>query len=83
MLIPAPTFSEYARAARLAGAKVEYFRLLPEKAFSKEKLVAQVQMSGSDLIVFCNPNNPTGMYYPRELLEEIAWQWQKKVWRFH
>ncbi|HHT47024.1 MAG TPA: aminotransferase class I/II-fold pyridoxal phosphate-dependent enzyme [Firmicutes bacterium] len=72
VLIPAPTFSEYARAARLAGAKVEYFRLLPEKAFSKEKLVAQVQMSGSDLIVFCNPNNPTGMYYPRELLEEIA-----------
>ena len=77
VLIPAPTFSEYERAARLAGAEVEYFRLLPEEVLSEEILAAQIQavqaqMDGSDLIVFCNPNNPTGMFYPRELLEGIA-----------
>lgn len=77
VLIPAPTFSEYERAARLAGAEVEYFRLLPEEVLSEEKLAAQIQtaqaqMDGSDLIVFCNPNNPTGMFYPRDLLEDIV-----------
>ena len=77
VLIPAPTFAEYERAARLAGAEVEYFSLHPEEALSKEKLAAQIQaaliqMAGSDLVVFCNPNNPTGMFYSRELLEEIA-----------
>ncbi len=81
VLLPAPTFSEYARAARLVGAEVKYFRLPPAEALSPQKLAAQIralqkqaaqtQMDDGDLIVFCNPNNPTGVFYPRELLESV------------
>ena len=86
VLIPAPTFSEYERAARLAGAEVEYFRLLPEEVLSEEILAAQIQavqeqMDGSDLIVFCNPNNPTGCF-TRGTVGRHYQEQGKKVRRF-
>ncbi len=70
VLIPAPTFSEYERAARLSGATVERFLLPPGVSLQAGELMKRLQ--GVDLVVLCNPNNPTGAYYRRELVEEVV-----------
>lgn len=71
VLIPAPTFSEYERAARASGAAIEYLYLSPHDSFalSAEKLcrlLPQVQ-----IVFLCNPNNPTGQVLPQEEAETI------------
>ena len=63
VLIPAPAFSEYERAAKLAGALVETYPLLPGEIFEPELVAAKLEQG--DLLVFCNPNNPTGRLYRR------------------
>lgn len=69
MLIPCPAFSEYARAARLAGAKVEYFSLPLDASFNKDLVGGPP--AGVDVLTFCSPNNPTGFFYHGETLREI------------
>lgn len=60
VLIPAPSFSEYERAARAAGATVEYCYLQAAKGFriSPQKLASQIPAGG--IVFLANPNNPTG-----------------------
>ncbi|MBN2403077.1 MAG: threonine-phosphate decarboxylase [Spirochaetes bacterium] len=71
-LIIAPAFIEYAMALSSAGTKIEYFRLEEEEAFTlnvnrlKDKLNRKY-----DLLVLCNPNNPTGSFTAPEQTEEI------------
>lgn len=55
-LIPAPTFSEYERAARNVQSGIRYLRLHESDGF---RLKAR-GMIKSDMSFFCNPNNPTG-----------------------
>lgn len=63
VLVPAPSFSEYERAAVLAGALVERYPLPPGEEFDHHALVSKLEQG--DLLVFCNPNNPSGMLYRR------------------
>lgn len=70
VIIPSPTFAEYERAARLAGSAVERFSLPLEKPFDLKLLSERLRQN--DLLVFCNPNNPTGTCYPRELLDNMV-----------
>ena len=55
-----PTFSEYADACRLHHHKIQVIYAL------------DMIPSGTNLIWICNPNNPTGAVYPKEILEQIA-----------
>jgi threonine-phosphate decarboxylase len=51
-----PSFTEYERAARLSGSKINFIHLLKDKGF-------RLDISGvksCDMTVLCNPNNPTG-----------------------
>ena len=68
-VIPAPTFSEYQRGALLAGSEVEDVSLYPNSSIQPEAFYDRV--GKGDCLVFCNPNNPTGTYYPRHILEPI------------
>ncbi len=68
--IPAPTFSEYERAAVLAGAVVERYALLPEKDLDISRF--EDNLRSGDLAVLCNPNNPTGVFYPRSDLIKLV-----------
>lgn len=60
-LIVGPTYSEYEREIVLNGGKVQYYPLNEELDFQidienfKTKLLDDI-----DLLVLCNPNNPTG-----------------------
>lgn len=87
VLVPAPTFSEYERAARTAGsAEMEYFLLNSENRFAinpdqfisalKGKTIsprlAPDALRSFDMVFLCNPNNPTGGVLGREDVMEIA-----------
>lgn len=59
VFVPAPSFSEYERAAVLAGARVERYFLPPGEEIDFSSLACNLDQG--DFLVFCNPNNPTGM----------------------
>lgn len=56
VLIPSPTFSEYERAAKITGSKIEFLNLEEDKGFSLNTEFEDEK----DLIFLGNPNNPTG-----------------------
>ena len=61
-----PTFGEYARAAVLAGSRVETWRADPARDFAIEpQAVAESLRRTQPRVAFlCNPNNPTGKTVP-------------------
>jgi threonine-phosphate decarboxylase len=72
-LILAPTFSEYARMLELACSDIKYFRLDEETGFTPDIPALKEEIrNGYDLLVICNPNNPTGTLLTREEVEDIA-----------
>jgi len=54
VIIPAPTFDEYAFQCRLFGADVQYWD------YSKILELSSDQISDASAVFLCNPNNPTG-----------------------
>ncbi|RJX24730.1 MAG: aminotransferase class I/II-fold pyridoxal phosphate-dependent enzyme [Dethiobacter sp.] len=74
--IPAPSFSEYERAARIGGARIIRYPLHPGALLDPDAMVKQ--LSGPGALVFCNPNNPTGSFIPPDSLEEIIRESGKK-----
>lgn len=73
-LITAPTFSEYGRALDSVGCLVEQLPLSENEFFAlKPDVVAGKLRDGDyDLLIICNPSNPTGSFTPLEEIEEIA-----------
>ncbi len=63
VLTLAPTFGEYARAARLAGLPLH-------EAPSQVKFLEQLPLSR--LAFLCIPNNPTGVIYDADFLAQVA-----------
>lgn len=55
-LIPTPTFSEYERAVRSTGCKIQFSKLKEENEFKANF----PNSSKADILFLCNPNNPTG-----------------------
>lgn len=70
VFVPAPAFSEYERAARLSGAEVKYYALPPGRPLDPFRLANELKEG--DLLIFCNPHNPSGMLYNRRDLEVLA-----------
>lgn len=66
VFVPAPSFSEYERAAVLAGARVERYFLPPGEEIDISSLACNLDQG--DFLVFCNPNNPTGILSKRSKL---------------
>ncbi|HEX3021034.1 MAG TPA: histidinol-phosphate transaminase [Lachnospiraceae bacterium] len=68
-LIIGPTYSEYEREVSLGGGSSHYFPLKENENFSldKEKLFKELT-SDIDLLIICNPNNPTsGSIYRKDM----------------
>lgn len=68
VLLPVPAFVEYEEALCAVDAQMDYF-YLEEDFRVKESLLSA--MKEQDLLVICNPNNPTGLLVERELLLRI------------
>ncbi|MFU8819408.1 MAG: threonine-phosphate decarboxylase CobD [Desulfurivibrio sp.] len=72
VLLTAPGFSEYERAARLVGAKIKWLRLRRQDDFRIDPAAFTAAMAGCDLALLCNPNNPTGQALSRREVMAVA-----------
>ncbi|MFQ5440253.1 MAG: threonine-phosphate decarboxylase CobD [Nitrosopumilaceae archaeon] len=75
VLIPVPTFGEYEVAAKLAGAKVEFYKTM-NLTEDLDAFISKLPRNGCTFI--CNPNNPTGFLLSKNLLKKIIVSAKKK-----
>lgn len=82
VLLIIPCFPEYQRAAQAVGAEVLTFALKKEEGFEiKVERLLEMAFSGVDLLVLCNPHNPTGTFLAQgELAFLIEVLNNKGVW---
>lgn len=59
MLCP-PTFGEYQRSLDMTECKVIYHYTKAEQGFDVTERLLKTLRAGLDLLILCNPNNPTG-----------------------
>ena len=82
VLLPAPYWTTYPEAIRLAGGvPVE---ILADETQDYLVTVQQLEDARTDrtkALLFCSPSNPTGAVYPREQVEAIGrWADQQGLW---
>lgn len=70
-LIVTPTFCEYENALRAVGCELSFLPLRAQDGFMLPD-DACIDLSGVDIVVLCNPNNPTGRAYPRAQVARLA-----------
>lgn len=71
-LILGPTYSEYEREVTLAGGTSRYYRLDESRSFSVHIDSLSKQLTESiDLLIVCNPNNPTSTAISRSDMRKI------------
>ncbi|MBN2125735.1 MAG: threonine-phosphate decarboxylase [Deltaproteobacteria bacterium] len=78
-LVVVPSYHDYHRASRLAGAEVLSYPLVPEQgAFSycRERILEG--MHRADALWVGNPNNPTGTLFPKPFILELAGRFPDK-----
>ncbi len=75
VLVAAPAFSEYLRAAEAFQADLT---LAPFTEDSLEDFLATLRQGTFDLVILVNPNNPTGIVWPRTALAQVLQLAQKK-----
>ena len=71
-LITAPTYSEYRLALERVGCLVTEYRLTETGGFRLDEAFLNALTPGLELVLLCEPNNPTGRTTERALLERIA-----------
>lgn len=72
-LLIAPSFSEYEQALRLSGCcDIRFYECTEENGFLIESDILDQITEDLDLFFLCNPNNPTGVLVPSELMPEIV-----------
>lgn len=71
-LIVGPTYSEYEHEISLKGGRSHYFRLKESEDFSlNTDALCNALTPDMDLLVICNPNNPTSSQLPRKTMRSI------------
>lgn len=71
-MVTAPTFGEYEQALSIVGCKVFHHYLKAERSFDVGDDLLRTLRPGLDLLMLCNPNNPTGRTIDPERLHRIA-----------
>ena len=73
VLLVTPAFSEYERALHLVGAEIDFFPLSPQDnfLFDAERLLRRLHPE-TDVILFANPGNPSGVGIEPKLVEAVA-----------
>lgn len=72
-LIISPTFAEYERALKEVNSEIRYLSLEEgnEKFYLNFEKFKEELKKTYDLVILCNPNNPTGSFVKRENFKEI------------
>lgn len=72
ILMPAPCFAEYSKAAHACGAQVRYYRLKEKDDFRLDMLdFVQEIAEDIDTVLMCNPNNPTSVLITKGELHKL------------
>lgn len=70
-LVLSPTFAEYEQALRAGDCQVAHFSLQRENGFLLTDALTDALDASLDLLILCNPNNPTGQPADRDLMLRI------------
>lgn len=71
-VILAPTYSEYERELALCGGSCTYYYVKPEQEFRfNQKELEQALTDNTQLLIICNPNNPTSGLITRRQMQEL------------
>ena len=76
VLIVEPAFSEYETACRVNNCQVTYFQL--EEGWKIDLDALKGELSQVDAVFLCNPSNPTGLYYSREVILSILTECERQ-----
>lgn len=68
-LLTAPTFSEYEEALKQTGTEISFYHMGEE--LQVEYDILEYMEESPDIMFLCNPNNPTGLLIPQDLLLKI------------
>lgn len=71
VLLVDPSFNEYHRAFRLAGSEVHRYLLKKPFIPSQEAILTQAREKEVDLVLLCNPCNPTGVFMNKKELRVL------------
>ena len=71
-LVPAPTFAEYELALKNSGAHVRLHPFSAENQFQPDDTFFTSITPETDVVFFCNPNNPTGLTVSRNYILKLA-----------
>ncbi|MDQ8737079.1 histidinol-phosphate transaminase [Paenibacillus sp. LHD-38] len=70
IIVPSPTFSEYAFGAQIMDAKIVVAHLKADFQYDSEAILTAVT-DRTKIVYLCSPNNPTGTFLPRTELKHI------------
>jgi len=70
-LLPIPTFAEYEKALKSVSCMITYFKIEEKNDFIIGNEILNQINDELDILFLCNPNNPTGLLCPDDLLMEI------------
>lgn len=71
IMLPAPSFFGYEKAAKAGGAEVFYYEMKAEEDFCLTDRVIDFLSEDIDILFLANPNNPVGNRLSPKLLEKI------------
>jgi threonine-phosphate decarboxylase len=74
VVVPGPTYGEYARAAALLGGRVLGLSALEEDEFALSGMTFQAVLAGAfkRVVFLCRPNNPTGAVFDLDHLADLV-----------
>jgi threonine-phosphate decarboxylase len=72
LIISLPTFSEYAECAMSAGVPVVGIPSVASRGFAFDAALIEKNIAPGDLVVTCQPNNPTGVAWTEEEMSSLA-----------
>lgn len=72
-LLLSPSYSEYESELEKLGCSIDKFFAKEENDFTinVKSLIKEINSSNYDLVIICNPNNPTGFAFSKEEIAEI------------
>ncbi|MGL5098993.1 MAG: pyridoxal phosphate-dependent aminotransferase, partial [Fusobacteriaceae bacterium] len=70
-MIISPTFAEYERALKNIDCRVTYHELYVADDFRLDRARVLSELGDEELVILCNPNNPTGKFIPLNEIEEL------------
>ncbi|MCF6097494.1 threonine-phosphate decarboxylase CobD [Thermovorax subterraneus] len=80
VIIPSPTFTEYALAAKNRGIELDLLDMTKNEFVWDNAFVESVikKISFGTLVVICNPNNPTGNLVKKEIIKTLMEETKRK-----